>query len=148
MGMNFKPLVPAICTVLFAVGTFVCADGTEPAGATGKNAKTTVAGAAETTKTAMPDVKKMSGKDLYKNHCKVCHAKDSEFDEYTPMTLIQEQWETFFDEEFEDTHKTVSDSTFYGGKNVVDVITDEMLKKMRKFCVDHAADSEHPMTCG
>jgi hypothetical protein len=35
----------------------------------------------------------------------------------------------------------------HGGK-VPDVITPEMLKKIKKFAVDHAADSESPATCG
>jgi hypothetical protein len=72
---------------------------------------------------------------------------DSEFEEYTPMSYIGEQWETFFDEEFTETHEEVTDKEYFGGKPVTDVITKELIKKLRNFCVDHAADSEHPMTC-
>ncbi len=36
----------------------------------------------------------------------------------------------------------------HGGAKVLEEITPEMLKLMKKFAVDHAADSEHPMTCG
>ena len=93
------------------------------------------------------DVKKLSGKELYKGYCKGCHGEDSPYEEYTPMTLIQEQWDRFFDKKYVKTHQDVADST-HGGEKVTDIITDEMLKKIRKFCIEGAADSEHPMTCG
>ena len=93
------------------------------------------------------DVKKMSGKELYKDFCKTCHMEDSEAGEYTPMSLISEQWEEFFDGDFTETHQDVvcpSDKD----KKVTDHFDKDMLKKLRKFCIDHAADSEQPMTCG
>lgn len=92
-------------------------------------------------------VKEMSGKDLFKNACKSCHGTDAEAGEYTPMTLIAEQWEELFDGQFAEVHKTIacpSDPK----KMVTDHFDEEMLKKIKKFCVDHAADSEQPMTCG
>ena len=91
--------------------------------------------------------KEISGKDLYKDHCKVCHKADSDAGEYTPMTLIQEQWEEFFDDYWTETHGEVvcpKDDT----KKVTDMWDAEMLKAVREFCIDHAADSEQPMTCG
>ncbi len=91
--------------------------------------------------------KPLTGKDLYKSHCKPCHLEDSDGGEYTPMTLIQEQWEEFFDDLWIETHETVvcpKDET----KKVTDMWDADMLKAVRKFCVDHAADSEQPMTCG
>ncbi len=93
------------------------------------------------------DMEKMSGKELYKLNCKICHAADADAGEYTPMTYIQDQWETFFDETYVETHKAVVDST-YGEMPVIEWITPKMLEKIRKFAVDGAADSEHPMTCG
>jgi hypothetical protein len=92
-------------------------------------------------------VKEMSGKDLYKKACKSCHDVDSDAGEYTPMSLIVEQWEEFFDGDFAETHNTVvcpSDPE----KMVSDHFSKDMLKKIKKFCIDHAADSEQPMTCG
>lgn len=89
----------------------------------------------------------LSGKELFKNHCKICHGPEAEAEEYTPMSLIQEQWEEFFDELWVETHGEVvcpEDSK----KKVTDMWDAEMLKAVRKFCVDHAADSEQPMTCG
>ena len=91
--------------------------------------------------------KKMDGKELFKTHCKVCHTEDSKAGEYTPMSLIMDQWDEFFDETFVETHKAVpcpKDET----KMVTDKFDKDMIKKLRKFCVDHAADSEQPMTCG
>ena len=91
--------------------------------------------------------KKLDGKDLFKTHCKTCHAVDADAGEYTPMTLIEEQWEEFFDELWVETHGEVvcpKDEK----KTVTDMWSKEMLKAVRKFCVDHAADSEQPMTCG
>jgi len=105
-----------------------------------------VSGLAEEPKEA-PDFSKMKGKDLYKSLCKPCHMEDSEAGEYTPMSLIMEQWEEFFDGDFIESHKEVScpkDET----KMVPDAFDKDMIKKLKKFCVDHAADSEQPMTCG
>jgi hypothetical protein len=91
--------------------------------------------------------KKAKGKDLYKEFCKPCHLEDSKHGEYTPMTLIQDQWERFFDEKYVKTHENVVFEK-YEGKKVTDVISEEDLAKIKKFAIDHAADSEQPMTCG
>lgn len=94
-----------------------------------------------------PDFTKMDGKELYRSLCKPCHLEDSDAGHYTPMSLIQEQWDAFYDEGFAKAHEDVvcpKDKE----KKVVDVFDKDMIKKLRKFCVDHAADSEEPMTCG
>lgn len=96
---------------------------------------------------APQDLEKKSGKELFKISCKHCHIAEAPAGEYTPMTLIQEQWETFFSEKYVETHQAVIDST-RGAKPVTDLITPTMLEKIRKFAIDGAADSEHPMTCG
>jgi hypothetical protein len=96
---------------------------------------------------APEDLAKMSGKELYKRNCKGCHLEDSPHGEYTPMSLIQEQWERFFDEQYVESHEAVVDSALGGGK-VTELITPEMLERIREFCIEGAADSEHPMTCG
>lgn len=87
------------------------------------------------------------GMDLYKEYCKSCHGPDSENGEYTPMTLIQDQWNRFFDEKYVPTHKDVVDPN-HDNKPVTDAISADDLEQIREFAVDHAADSEHPMTCG
>ena len=101
----------------------------------------------EETAKEVKDVKKMDGKELYKFQCKVCHTEDSKAGEYTPMSLIMDQWDEFFDETFVETHKEVP-ALDTEDKMVPDMFDKDMIKKLRKFCVDHAADSEEPMTCG
>lgn len=87
------------------------------------------------------------GQELYKEYCKSCHEEGSEYGEYTPMTLIQSQWERFFDKKYERAHEGVIDAT-HGDTPVLELIDEETLEKIREFSIDHAADSEHPMTCG
>ena len=91
--------------------------------------------------------KKVKGQDLYKEFCKPCHEVDSDNGEYTPMTLIQDQWQSFFDEDWEETHSGVNDPN-HGDKPVTDVLTEEEFEVLKKWTIDHAADSEQPMTCG
>lgn len=102
---------------------------------------------AEEEETPAQKIAKMDGKELFKTFCKVCHAEDAAAGEYTPMSLIMEQWEVFFETGFAETHKDLvcpKDET----KKVGDVLDKDMIKKIKKFCIDHAADSEQPMTCG
>ncbi|MEN8005371.1 MAG: c-type cytochrome [Candidatus Krumholzibacteriota bacterium] len=93
------------------------------------------------------ETKDMDGKELFIAYCKVCHTEDSDAGEYTPMSLIMDQWDEFFDETFVETHKEVACPKDKDQK-ITDMIDKDMIKKIRKFCVDHAADSEQPMTCG
>lgn len=101
---------------------------------------------------AMAAKKKIKGKDLYKANCKICHDKGSENGEYTPMTLIGAQWERFFEKKYVKKHENVkmpSDAAAEGEqKSVTEAISPEDLEAIKDFAVEHAADSEHPMTCG
>ncbi len=96
---------------------------------------------------AVAGKKKTSGQDLYKEYCKSCHQQESDNGEYTPMTLIQDQWQRFFDERYEATHSTVKDPN-HGDVVVTEAISAEDLEALKDWTIDHAADSEHPMTCG
>ena len=49
--------------------------------------------------------------------------------EYTPMTLIQDQWTTFFEEDFEETHKGVTDPN-HGDVPVTEALTEEELEDL------------------
>jgi cytochrome c5 len=91
--------------------------------------------------------KKPKGSDLYKEYCKPCHEADSANGEYTPMTLIQDQWDRFFNDKYEGSHSEVLDPN-HDNMPVTEVITEDDLELIKKFAIDHAADSEQPMTCG
>ena len=84
---------------------------------------------------------------LFREHCRHCHDDGSEHGKYTPMTLIQAQWERFFDRKYERKHRKVIDDKF-GGVPVTEAISPEDLEKIREFAIDHAADTDQPMTCG
>jgi cytochrome c5 len=86
------------------------------------------------------------GKSLYRNNCKVCHDKGSKNGVYTPMTLTQEQWRKFFNAKLIPAHKAAVHPK--EGKKVLELLTPEQMKAIQRFCVDHAADSEQPATCG
>jgi hypothetical protein len=96
---------------------------------------------------AMAAKKKGGGQELYKEFCKPCHTAGSEAGEVTPMTLIMDQWETFFDEDFAEAHEGMTDPN-HDNVPVVDVLTEDEFEALRKWTIDHAADSEQPMTCG
>ena len=102
------------------------------------------AAAAETTDPVAPA--DMDGVTLYRTYCKTCHGEDSEAGEYAPLDLIMDQWDEVFDA-IEETHAEATlEST--DNKPVTEFLGGKLLGKIRKFCVDHAADSEEPMTCG
>ena len=96
---------------------------------------------------AMAGKRKIDGQKLFKEHCKPCHLAESEHGEVTPMSLIQDQWQRFFDEKFEETHKAVNDPN-QDNKPVTETLSEEELDELVKWTIDHAADSEQPMTCG
>jgi mono/diheme cytochrome c family protein len=86
-----------------------------------------------------------SGKDLYKQNCRVCHEKNSPNGEYSPMSLTQDQWKSFYKIKMIQKHKEVR--MLNQETRLLEVLTPEQLKAIEKFCVDHAADSEQPQTC-
>jgi cytochrome c5 len=86
------------------------------------------------------------GKLLYRANCKVCHDKGSPNGQYTPMTLTQDQWRKFFSTKLVPAHKNAIEPK--SGKKLLEELTPAQLKAIQRFCVDHAADSEQPATCG
>ena len=96
---------------------------------------------------ALAETAAEEGQRLFREHCRHCHDKGSPNGKYTPMTLIQAQWERFFDKKYERKHRKVMDDK-YGGVPVTEAISPEVLDKIRTFSVDHAADTDQPMTCG
>jgi len=96
---------------------------------------------------AMPaTAQNANGKELYRNNCKVCHDKGSPQGQYTPMTLTQDQWRTFFKLKLIPAHKNVLNQKT-GGK-LLEQLTPDQMKAIQRFAIDHAADSEQPATCG
>ncbi len=87
------------------------------------------------------------GQRLYREHCRTCHDVGSPDGEYTPMSLIQSQWQRFFKKKYERTHRNVMDPNF-GGVPVTEAISPEVLEQIETFVVEHAADTDQPMTCG
>ncbi len=87
-----------------------------------------------------------NGKELYRNNCKVCHDKGSPQGQYTPMTLTQDQWRSFFKLKFATSHRNVLNPKT-GGK-LLEELTPDQMKAIQRFAIDHAADSEQPATCG
>ena len=87
------------------------------------------------------------GQRLFREHCRHCHDRGSPNGQYTPMTLIQAQWDRFFKRKYERKHRKVMDDK-YGGAPVTEAISPEVLEKITNFAIDHAADTDQPMTCG
>ena len=88
----------------------------------------------------------LNGKELYRNNCKVCHDKGSPQGQYTPMTLTQDQWRTFFKLKLAPAHKNVVLPK--AGGRLLEQLTPEQIKAIQRFAIDHAVDSEQPATCG
>lgn len=95
---------------------------------------------------ALAETASEEGQRLFREHCRHCHDRGSANGKYTPMTLIQAQWERFFDRKYERKHRKVMDEK-YGGVPVTEAISPEVLEKIRDFSIDHAADTDQPMTC-
>ena len=91
------------------------------------------------------DEEKKTGKEMYREDCRVCHTEESQFGEYSPMSLTQDQWKKFFKEKLKATHKDVVLDR--EKQKLLDYLTPDKLKEIQKYCVKHAADSEQPQTC-
>lgn len=89
--------------------------------------------------------KGLTPKELFKQNCRICHDKNSAHGEYSPMTLIQDQWKKFFATKFIPTHQEV----MLPGQNrkLLEGLTPDQLKVIQKYCIDGAADSEKPQSC-
>lgn len=90
--------------------------------------------------------KPADGKLLYRSNCKVCHDKGSANKQYTPMTLTQDQWRRFYSTKLIPAHKTAVEPK--SGKKLMELLSPDQIKAIQRFCIDHAADSEQPATCG
>lgn len=78
------------------------------------------------------------GRALTKAKCKKCHEEGSKAGTMTPLSKTQRQWERFFEKA---QHEKAAPGT-WGGISPVE------LEKIRRYLLNHAADSPQPETCG
>jgi mono/diheme cytochrome c family protein len=78
------------------------------------------------------------GRYYFRQECKSCHTKAAAGGEVTPLTKTQAQWKSYF---LTGKHnKRVEPLT--------KMLTEEQLRDVQTFLVNHAADSLQPETCG
>ena len=79
-----------------------------------------------------------AGRVLTKEKCKTCHVSQAKAGTMTPLSKTQKQWERFFEKE---QHEKKASGAWKQ-------ITPRELEQIRRYLIDHAADSPHPETCG
>lgn len=79
-----------------------------------------------------------AGRDLTRTKCKTCHVSQAQGGTMTPLSKTQKQWERFFEKQ---QHDKKSPGAWKQ-------ITPRELEQIRRYLIDHAADSPHPETCG
>ncbi|RMG47014.1 MAG: hypothetical protein D6718_04560 [Acidobacteria bacterium] len=84
--------------------------------------------------------------ELWKASCRVCHQPKGSAKPLSPSSLIGMQWQRFFAKQFARTHARLTHPE--KKRALGEILTPEIRKQLEKFLVDHAADSEQPMTCG
>jgi cytochrome c len=83
------------------------------------------------------------GKVFYKNNCRVCHDGSSDAKELSPISKTMAQWEKAFAAGAEvESHLDVVKS------EVGTELTEQDLFDIQGYLIYHAADSDHPATCG
>jgi mono/diheme cytochrome c family protein len=78
------------------------------------------------------------GRYYFRQTCKECHTKGAKGGEVTPLTKTMAQWRTYFTK---GKHAGTADAL---GK----LLTEDQLRDVETFLVNHAADSAQPETCG
>lgn len=78
------------------------------------------------------------GRELTKSKCKGCHVEGAAAGTMTPLSKTQSQWERFFEKA---QHEKTAPGTWKD-------ISPAELEKIRRYLINHAADSPHPETCG
>lgn len=85
-----------------------------------------------------PKGNETKGRYYFRQTCKDCHTKGAKGGEVTPLTKTQAQWRAYF---LKGKHA--------GGSEVLTkVMSEEQLRDVQTFVVNHAADSLQPETCG
>jgi cytochrome c5 len=77
------------------------------------------------------------GKYLYKKDCRTCHVEGGEAKALTPMSKTQAQWGRQFQK---GTHPDKAKA--WKG------LSEQDIKDIQQYLINHAADSDQPETCG
>lgn len=92
---------------------------------------------------AAPKANPRKGKVYFKKYCRVCHDGSTEQAELQPITKTMAQWERAFGTE------TVTEGCVGRAVNKTGTeLTDQDLLDIQSYLIYHAADSDHPATCG
>ncbi len=85
-----------------------------------------------------PKGNETKGRYYFRQTCKECHTKGAKGGEVTPLTKTQAQWRSYF---LKGKHAS-------GAEALTKVMTEDQLRDVQTFVVNHAADSLQPETCG
>jgi len=97
-----------------------------------------LAGAVLIAATIGPKGNEGKGKYYFKQTCKDCHTKGAKGSEVTPLTKTMAQWKTYF----------IKGKHSGGAEALTKFMTEDQLRDVETFLVNHAADSLQPETCG
>lgn len=83
------------------------------------------------------------GKVFYKKNCRVCHDGSTEAGELSPISKTMAQWEKAFK-----AGGVVEGHLGQVKATVGTELTEQDLLDIQAYLMYHAADSDHPATCG
>jgi hypothetical protein len=78
------------------------------------------------------------GRHYFRETCKGCHIKGAKGGEVSPLTRTQVQWRTYFEK---GKHAG-------GSEPLTKLVSEDQLRDLQAFLINHAADSLQPETCG
>jgi cytochrome c len=83
------------------------------------------------------------GKVFYKKNCRVCHDGSTEASDLSPISKTMAQWEKAFK-----AGGVVESHLGLVKEKVGTELTEQDLLDIQAYLIYHAADSDHPATCG
>lgn len=87
---------------------------------------------------SQPKGSETKGRHYFRQICKDCHVKGAAGGEVSPLTRTQAQWRTYFGK-----------AKHGGGADpLTKFMTEDQLRDLQTFLINHAADSPQPETCG
>ena len=79
----------------------------------------------------------IDGETLFKTKCGKCHTKGGSAPIFSPVRYASSQWKRFFQRE---KHKRK--------KDISGVVSEKEITMIKKYLIDHAADSDRPIAAG